>query len=153
MEEKIKNIIYRDRKRKYFFKSIKEIDVFEFENNIDLPKDYKNFLFKYGDFFVEDNYEYKPLQPSPLTEDGYDAIEYFYGSNIYSNLGIYKERLNEQLLPIADQAFGDFICIGVKNEYRGKIYFWVHDLSYLMEESLFLVANSLEEFIDSFEKR
>ncbi len=79
---------------------------------------------------------------------------------------VYDERIPADLIPIAYDANGNAICIGCKGEREGKIYFWDHE-DELDEDGclryddcdVFLVANSLQELLDSvmtledFEKR
>jgi len=69
---------------------------------------------------------------------------------------VYDERIPADLIPIAYDAFGNNICIGWKGEREGKIYFWDHEDE--LDENgdfvqdyrnVFLVANSLQEFLDS----
>ncbi|MBI9076954.1 MAG: SMI1/KNR4 family protein [Desulfatibacillum sp.] len=43
-------------------------------------------------------------------------------------LDIYAGRIPKELLPIADDAFGNLILMGLKKRRRGKIYFWDHEL-------------------------
>ncbi|WP_416150187.1 SMI1/KNR4 family protein [Salipaludibacillus sp. HK11] len=56
-------------------------------------------------------------------------------------------------MPIADADGGDLICIGLKDKYRGKIYYWYHENETTDEdgkEYYYLIANSFEEFISKF---
>jgi hypothetical protein len=71
-------------------------------------------------------------------------------------LEVYDERVPADLIPIADDAFGNNICIGWKGEREGKIYFWDHEDE--LDENgdfvqdyrnVFLVANNLQEFLDN----
>jgi hypothetical protein len=68
----------------------------------------------------------------------------------------YDERVPADLIPIATDAFGNNICIGWKGERQGKIYFWDHEDE--LDENgefvqdyrnVYLVANSLQEFLDN----
>jgi len=69
---------------------------------------------------------------------------------------VYDERIPADLIPIAEDANGNVICIGWEGERKGKIYFWDHEDE--LDENgdfvrdyrnVFLVANSLQEFLDS----
>lgn len=56
-------------------------------------------------------------------------------------------------LPIADAGGGDFICIGVKGEYKQKVYYWTHEgEGCALEGNLYLIANTFGGFIQSFEE-
>lgn len=140
--------------RKRSFKSIDEITSFEKRYGIILPKEYEEFLLDYGSGYIRDDYYYVALENTPLTpEDGYNSVDYFYGSDIEDNIDVFLEELNGQLLPIADAGGGDFICIGVKGERKWKIYYWLHEgESSMTEENIYLIANNFQMFIQSFEE-
>ena len=68
----------------------------------------------------------------------------------------YDGRIPVDLIPIAADAGGNSICIGWIGERQGKIYFWDHedeldeDGDFVKDyRNVFLVANSLQEFLDS----
>jgi hypothetical protein len=72
---------------------------------------------------------------------------------------VHKERIPDDLIPIASDAFGNEICIGWKGKRRGKIYFWDHEdeldeqgLSRQDYGNVYLVANSLGEFLDNLKE-
>lgn len=135
------------------FHSLEEICEFEKKYDISLSDDYKQFVLQYGSGYIKDGYCYKPIEKSPLTpEDGYDSTDYFYGSDIIENIEEYQDELEGMLLPIADANGGDYICIGIKGKYKEKVYYWFHEGSDEMEESLFLIAETFTDFISSFEK-
>ncbi|KOS49082.1 hypothetical protein AN272_20350 [Bacillus amyloliquefaciens] len=60
----------------------------------------------------------------------------------------YKEQMPDWIIPIADADGGDQICLGVKGEAAGKVYFWDHELTNGVKDT-FLVANSFSDFIQS----
>ncbi len=149
-----KKIMDADINRKHKFKNIDEIYSFEKKYHILLPVEYEEFLLNYGSGYVKDDYYYTALENTPLTpENGYNSADYFYGSDIVDNIDIFSEELNGQLLPIADAGGGDFICIGVKGEYKQKVYYWTHEgEGCALEDNLYLIANTFGEFIQSFEE-
>jgi cell wall assembly regulator SMI1 len=60
-----------------------------------------------------------------------------------------KERMPANIVPIANDPFGNQICISVAGEDIGKVYFWDHERepdepSY---ENLSLIADSFNEFL------
>ncbi|WP_080873400.1 SMI1/KNR4 family protein [Oceanobacillus timonensis] len=126
--------------------------------NINIPLDYKEFLLEYGGSFIKDGIMYQPIESTPVTpEDGFDSINYFYGitnDNYDIELAIqtYIEVLGTDIMPIADAGGGDLICIGLKEEYRGKVYYWYHEREKTIEgrEHFYLIANSFKEFILKF---
>lgn len=72
-------------------------------------------------------------------------------SDILNNYKVFKGRIKKELLPIAEDSFGNQICIGIKNKYIGKIYFWDHELeeSFFKSKAITLIANSFNDFLDS----
>jgi hypothetical protein len=156
--ENLKNIIDMEAASIHEFSKMDEIRKLEEKYNITLPNNYAQFLLEYGGKFTEDDYWYRPLEPSPLTtEDGYDLADYFLGNEIIEiieNSDIYKAELEGKLLPIAKAGGGDYICIGIKDNYYGKIYSWIHDDGWTddLKDRVYLIANTFEEFIASFVK-
>ena len=154
--ENIKDIMDMEIERTQAFSSMEKVSQFDSHYDIHLPTDYAQFLFEYGGRFVEENYYYKALERSPYTsEDGYDSASYFFGNDIVENMDIYGDEWEQKLIPIAEVDGGDFICLGVKDDYIGKIFFWMHDnpREENLRDELFLVANSFKEFMKSFVKR
>ncbi len=137
----------------------KSIETIERLYGVDLPLDYKEFLLEYGGCFIKENRMYQPIEVTPVTpEDGFDSIGYFYGItndayDIESTIQTYKGILGSTVMPIADADGGDLICIGLKDTYKGKIYYWYHEGETTDEngkEYYYLIANSFEEFILKF---
>lgn len=69
---------------------------------------------------------------------------------------LYKGRIPTALVPIMSDGFGNKICLGVKGEHSGKVYFWDHELEYdeddwtddvSASENIQLVASSFDEFV------
>ncbi|MEC3755978.1 SMI1/KNR4 family protein [Bacillus halotolerans] len=124
-----------------------------------LPSDYKDFLKKYGGYYLEskkttDEIEYdvcyKPIEKDPWMGKDNDTqlLEGFYGlANDHNSLKIaivtYSDRFPRNIIPIASSAGGNEICMDIDNE---KILFWDHELSH-PDKDFFLIANSFEEFV------
>ncbi len=126
------------------------LNSFELKINAILPNQYRTFLLNFNGGC-----------PSPCSFDitGND------GSTLHSVYGlhagpdycqllkmyeIFKKRIPKAFLAIADDPFGNQICIGLKGKYFGKVYFWDHE-----QESLFFknkgisfIANSLDQFLE-----
>jgi hypothetical protein len=65
-------------------------------------------------------------------EQGASVLNVFFGiGEMYDNLNDYIEilddRLPEGFIPIGDDPAGNVICLGIKNPYYEKIYFWDHE--------------------------
>lgn len=135
------------------------IETIEGIYGVDLPVDYKGFLLEHGGCFIKDNIMYQPIEVTPVTPvDGFDSVGGFYGItndayDIESAIQTHKDILGSFVMPIADADGGDLICVGLKDEYRGKIYYWYHEGETIDEdgnEYFYLIANSFEEFILKF---
>ncbi len=133
--------------------SEREIVDLESKCRIKLPVDYRDFLLKYNGGRPEPNcFDFKN------TDDGSD-VKLFYGfrKNYEYNLGkqieLRQNRLPIDLFPIAEDSGGNVICIGIRGEYSGKIYFWDHELEADAGEvpdfsNITLIADSFQEFLD-----
>ncbi|MBK9262343.1 MAG: SMI1/KNR4 family protein [Polyangiaceae bacterium] len=132
-----------------------EIEQFEKRRGIALPQEYKRFLLKSnGGRPVPDTFDVPGW-----AHDG-SVIHHFHGIHwgeyykLDEECEAYQDRIPADLLPIAADVFGNAICLGWKGKRRGKIYFWDHEdeldengLSRQDYSNVFLVANSLEEFL------
>lgn len=118
------------------------------------PESYTDFLKKYNDSELDSNIV-------DGTEDLGIYVRYFYGTTneLFSNIeDVYKTylcRMPEKCIPIADADFGNNICISLKKENYGKIYFWDHETMDIEDEEkyrpefkdMILLADSFEDFL------
>ena len=131
--------------------SLEQIEKFEIKNNVKLTELYKSFLLKWNGgkaipnlFMISD-------------EQGPSVLNVFYGiGDMYDNLtdfiDIMDERLPLGFIPIGDDPSGNIICLGTKDPYYDKIYFWDHeqepedpdDMS-----NMYFLANDIDEFLDN----
>ncbi|WP_200416165.1 SMI1/KNR4 family protein [Virgibacillus salexigens] len=131
--------------------SLEQIEIFENENNIKLTEQYINFLLKWNGGKVIPNLF------MISNEQGPSVLNVFYGiGNMYDNLTDFIEIMDERLpvgfIPIGDDPSGNVICLGTKEPYYDKIYFWDHeqepedpdDMS-----NMYFLANSINEFLDN----
>ncbi|WP_062050322.1 SMI1/KNR4 family protein [Bacillus sp. JCM 19034] len=131
--------------------SLEQIEIFENENNIKLTEKYVNFLLKWNGGKVIPNLF------MISNEQGPSVLNVFYGiGDMYDNLTDFIEIMDERLpvgfIPIGDDPSGNVICLGTKEPYYDKIYFWDHeqepedpdDMS-----NMYFLANSIDEFLDN----
>ncbi|HRI65419.1 MAG TPA: SMI1/KNR4 family protein [Polyangium sp.] len=138
--------------------SLDEITQFEVRWSRLLPLEYKQFLLKSNGGWPTPN-----VFEVPGWHGQGNSVMSFYGihegekvDRLDSNCKTYEERVPDDLIPIADDASGNVICIGWTGEREGKIYFWDHE-DEIDEDGCFrtdyrnvyLVANSLQEFLDN----
>ncbi|WP_406590376.1 SMI1/KNR4 family protein [Bacillus atrophaeus] len=68
--------------------------------------------------------------------------------NIATLAETYEDQMPDWIIPIADANGGNQICLGIKGEGSGKVYFWDHELTNGVKDT-FLIADSFEDFIQS----
>ena len=131
--------------------SLEEIKKFETENNIKLTQQYINFLLKWNGGKVTPNLFMISKEQGP------SVLNVFYGiGDMYDNMTDYIEIMDERLplgfIPIADDPSGNVICLGTKDPYYDKIYFWDHEQEPENPDdmsNMFFLANSIDEFLDN----
>lgn len=104
--------------------------VIQFENDIDikLPKQFKEFLYKYnGGKTPETSFRLNKVSSDLVCFYGLDETEKFCNFYRVKKRDSFKEFLKEGYLLIGHNSFGDFILIGIREENNGKIFFYYHD--------------------------
>jgi len=138
-----------------------DIEKYIKELNINLPEDYKQHLIKYnGGHPIKDGAPMiNPIDESE-TDIGIDWFLAIYegeSSNFlkaYHTFKIWQKRMPDELIPIANASCGDKICMSVKGDNYGKIYYWEHEIEASEGEepdysNVHLIANSFTDFINS----
>jgi hypothetical protein len=137
-----------------------EIDALEARLKIKFPMDYRLWLLKYNGGRPTPNRFQQKGKSGPYTDSlvaWFLAIHDGKYSNLeskFKNLKVFQKRLPENLVAIADDPFGNEICITVAGKDYGAVYFWDHE-----EEgpegvepdyrNCHLVADSFTEFINN----
>lgn len=130
--------------------TMEQIERFEQEYNVLLPAGYKSFLKNYYSCYVNDYYYFPMIEKSVLTQaNGMEMIDYFYNLEFISEVDNFISLYGKTVLPIGRSA-GDYICIGVSENNVGNIFFLYHE-DVEREDGLYLVADSFEDFILSFQ--
>ena len=139
--------------------TLEQINNVETRIGFTLPNDYKNFLLNHNGGIPTPN-EFKFIntnnESSNSLEDFFHSIFEENGEGNLERKYIYltnSNRIIGNILPIASDPFGNFVCISLDGEDKGKVYFWDHELepeepSY---ENLSLIANSFSEFLNNLE--
>ena len=110
-----------------------KISAFEERFNISLPEQYRSFLLKYnGGITPETEFKYKRTAIDIRAFYGIgQSIDYYSFDNIFEN--ILKDILplalfiDNGILPIAEDSFGNYITIGIDGENTGKVFFCDHE--------------------------
>jgi hypothetical protein len=106
------------------------VAAFEHQLNIILPADYRNFLLTHNGGYPKPNHFWIPNHPFPNQRSDLNIFLGFCPGSVYDIIityDVYKGRMPEELIPIADDPGGNVICLAIKGENTGKIYFWYHE--------------------------
>ena len=135
---------------KYGEIKIEVLHAFEKDIKADLPIEYREYLIKYNGGKPNPDFFHLPDQK------GDSRIHHFYGLHRgpnYLRLDVVNkdipEFLSDNFITIADDPFGNSICLGIKNIYRDKIYYHDHEVVNCDCNDLILLANSFKELVDS----
>lgn len=130
------------------------LKAFESEIGIPLPDDYREFLLQHNGG--------KP-DPChfPIAEDT-DSLHHVYGLHdgptwfrLDDARQTYHGRIPASMIPIADDPYGNAICLGVTGNERGRIYFWDHENESDDEpyfDNITTLAATFSDFVDSLFK-
>ncbi|WP_420232784.1 SMI1/KNR4 family protein [Pseudomonas sp. ABY48] len=120
---------------------------------VTLPREYYQFLSRNGGGYPEpDSFRFMD------NEEG-SSIQRFYGLNrsdtydFVRNLNLYRGRIPEGFIAIACDPGGNQICLGIKGEVRGKVYFWDHELEKCDgtepdDSNMTLVSSNFSDFLN-----
>lgn len=158
-----------------------EMEIARIENQIgaELPTTYRSMLTTFGGFTFNGRSEddpfifFRSVTPLPkyITGNGFAIFAFFYGCTretgplgLDQQLNYFKDRIPETMIPIANDKGAGEICLGVKGNDRGKVFYWdmkgepLDEETYLEDfgepmpleakrANVYLVANSFEEFL------
>ena len=100
----------------------------------ELPPEYREFVSTYGGaLFGDEDYAVKaPLaEPSPWGKFARPEIVYpLLRNHPYSledQLQTYRDRVPRGVLPISNDPGGNQICLDVRGEFPGSVWFWDHE--------------------------
>ena len=123
-----------------------------------LPKEYRDFLLKFNGgepspnkFYFNDHSNKASNSIVRYFHAVFDTEGYSYDNlmQIYKSL-IKNEIILPHILPIASDPFGNYICIFMEGEYKGKIYFMDHEIGPVEPsyDSLSLIADTFKHFLN-----
>jgi hypothetical protein len=140
-----------------------ELGAIETDLGAPLPGDYRTFVQRYGFSTFGGMALFQPLE-GPRA-----YVSHFYGAKIAGHASLqtvierYAGRMPDSVIPIADDGGGNQICLGIKGNELGKLYYWDHnnewdEEDYLQDygepmppemkfQNLTLIAGSFEDFI------
>lgn len=131
-----------------------KIRQFEITYGISLPDDYKSFLLKFNGGYPSDDLAFN------IEEDGTDSVlSHFYElGKSTDEIQSLEECISDLVqtgfippnyLPIADDAFGNQICVGLSEEIFGQIFFWDHEGN---DQTMVRVASNFQSFLEGLKK-
>jgi hypothetical protein len=137
-----------------------EVVTIESEQGVTLPEDYREFLQTYGSCIFGELVSFHAVESSPWPVWPFEC---FYGSkrSVQDLVGAlrafsFDDRISDVMIPIGHDGAGGQVCLGIKGEHRGKMYFWDHDLSWAERDptkevfpNTFLIADSFKSFLRS----
>lgn len=150
------------------------LKIIEERFKVSFPEGYRQFLLRYGNSSFEQDIQFRAVEKTSWSNDNnLGSFGSFFviddeTNNLENRIEQYYDRMPTLILPIADDSAGNLICIGVKDKYQGKIYFWDHEDELVAKimlneevqgkvsiddywENVYLIANSFFEFISSLE--
>jgi hypothetical protein len=86
---------------------------------------------------------------------GHSKSELFYGItddndyNLFDNYVHLKGEVPDEVIPIAEDAGGNRICIGLSGNYLDKIYFYDHEEQ--PGKNLYYICDGFSEFLNRLE--
>lgn len=125
--------------------SIDIIESVEHRLQITLPEDYKQFVLKYDGGYPNPNH-FKVDGKVEIFNNliSLDENEY---NNIYEILEDLQERIGDQLIPFAENGFGNLLCFDYSA--NKNIVFWDHEKNYGDFIELPLVCFSFSSLIEN----
>ncbi|AJH14439.1 SMI1/KNR4 family protein [Myroides profundi] len=118
-------------------------------NNLQLPKAYLTFSTRYGYGIFNNDSVVKSTDRIPVGySDNTIPISFIYGwgsddESLQNTRKALLDQIDKHYFVFAEGNPGDYILINMSN---GSIYYYAHDD--LPSSSLYLIANSFEDFID-----
>lgn len=164
------------------FRPVGEVELHSIENEVGaaIPAPYGSLLTRYGAFTFKGRSENNPYVyfrsktqlPTYISANGLAILDFFYGQTqqkgplgLQQQINLFRGRIPETMIPIAGDGGAGQICLGVKGDDVGKVFYWDMANEPLDEETYFedygepmpaeakrqnvhLVADSFEGFLD-----
>ena len=111
------------------------IKAFEDEYGFKFPEEYKNFLEKYNGGKTPDTIFNLNKISSDLTGFfGLGNVDKHYNYEGFRTNTKMNEWLEDNMLPIGENCFGDYIMLGIGEDNNGKVFFLYHDREKVYKE-------------------
>jgi hypothetical protein len=130
--------------------NLSEIKEVEDTFGIKFPEEYVDFLLKFNGgapnkvYFLEDDADIVFNFFLSLKNSEFNVVEY------YNDLVLEQNLFPKEIIPIAEDVFGNVICISCRVSDYGTVYFADHESNYDLSEISnsfdFIINNLIEEF-------
>jgi len=118
-----------------------------------LPAEYREFLLRYNGGKPKPGIFRFALRNGRNTDSRVHWFLSLYEgefSNLERNIDTFRGRLPADMLPIADDPFGNIVLLGLHGDVRGKVYFWDHEAEPDSQpdwSNIDLIADSFDSFM------
>jgi hypothetical protein len=129
-----------------------DIEALEKQLQVRLPASYRNFLLEHN------GGELSPNVFLISEREGNDNLRYLFGIgddedySISGYMEIYSGRIPDNFLAIGADDLGNLVCLSIKGDDVGKIYFWDHDWEVVEGvpdySNVTLVADSFSQLLE-----
>lgn len=137
------------------FTPISEEQISALEKTLDcrFPEDYRKFATTFGACTFHGESPENPYVvfrssealPAHIANEGLSLFDAFYGSDIGANdpyglkqrINFYMGRMPTNVVPIGDDGGAGVICLGLRNNDKGKVFYWDQRNERLSEEEHF----------------
>lgn len=138
----------------------KLLSEFEEEFNVKLPEQYREFMIKYNGGRVDPNiFDLDVIDDATVLNELYE-LKTEKGLDLYSVNDLHEDYFSDEFIAIGDDPGGSDICIGVKGDVRGKVYFFDRESDYeeydeegeeilIDEKIMYLLSDTFYGFLDS----
>jgi hypothetical protein len=129
--------------------SIADVDRLERLIGRSLPIDYRQHLARQDGGFVESN-SMALHSVFGLSDDAK------YSTNIWKRLAVFRNRVPDWLLPVAQDVYGNLFAISTRDDDFGSVWFWDHEEESdegepASEDNITLVSSNWNEFFEGLE--
>jgi hypothetical protein len=125
---------------------------FEDRLGVTLPPDYRQFLLAHNGAELAPDEIILPGQTEPFASLG--TVFGLHGGpeSLDKVFGNVEGEIPAELVAFAEDVGGNLLCIGIRSEHRGKVYFWDHGRSTPGDDepgwdNITLLAGSFEPFL------
>lgn len=138
----------------------KLLSEFEDEFNVKLPEQYREFMIKYNGGYVDPNiFKFDDEGGSTVLNELY-PLKSEEDVDLYYINDLHEDYFSDGFITIGDDPGGSDICLGVKGDVRGKVYFFDRESDYeeydengeeiLIDEKIMnLLSDTFYSFLDS----